>query len=104
MNQQQLYRQGDVLIQAIGAPPKGPRTQRASGVLAEGEATGHAHRVADTGAAELYECGDGLYLAVGEAGVSITHDEHAPIALPPGDYRVTRQREYYPEAIRNVAD
>ena len=37
-------------------------------------------------------------------GAQVVHDEHATIALPPGKYRITRQREYSPEAIRNVAD
>ena len=35
---------------------------------------------------------------------TVTHDEHSLIDLPAGNYRITRQREYSPEAIRNVAD
>jgi hypothetical protein len=34
----------------------------------------------------------------------LTHDEHAPIPLPAGAYRVVRQREYTPEQVRDVAD
>lgn len=37
-------------------------------------------------------------------GAQVVHDEHAPITLPPGNYRVVRQREYAPEQIRQVAD
>lgn len=37
------YRQGDVLISHIEALPEGRRTQRESGVVAFGEATGHAY-------------------------------------------------------------
>lgn len=34
----------------------------------------------------------------------LQHDEHTAHAVPTNNYRVTRQREYSPEAIRNVAD
>lgn len=37
-------------------------------------------------------------------GAVVRHEEHAPIALPAGLYEITIQREYHPEAIRNVAD
>ena len=35
---------------------------------------------------------------------TLTHDEHGPITLEPGVYKVRIQREYSPEAIHNVAD
>jgi hypothetical protein len=35
---------------------------------------------------------------------TVTHEEHGPITLPRGTYRVWRQREYSPEAIRVVRD
>lgn len=34
----------------------------------------------------------------------ITHQEHDTVILPAGNYKVIRQREYHPEAIRNVLD
>lgn len=34
----------------------------------------------------------------------VDHDEHHPYAVPDGNGLVMRQREYTPEAIRNVAD
>ncbi len=42
-------------------------------------------------------------------GVVLRHEEHRPFVIPQGDYRVggqgvRTQREYTPEAIRNVAD
>lgn len=99
-----LYRQGDVLIRRIKTLPAPKGKQRKSGVLAEGEVTGHAHRVEDLTSAEVLEIENGLYLRVGEEGVRIVHEEHAPITLAPGNYEVEIQREYAPEAIRNVAD
>lgn len=34
----------------------------------------------------------------------LDHEEHNPVAIPSGDHRIVRQREYSPEEIRNVAD
>ncbi|MGH8907319.1 MAG: hypothetical protein ACRD0K_12525 [Egibacteraceae bacterium] len=95
---EQQYRQGDVLIVATRQLPAGlvpaPR-DRGRIVLAEGEATGHAHAIAERGAI-LYE-GDGeeRFLEV-ETAVALRHEEHGAITLPPGTYRVIRQREYTP--------
>jgi hypothetical protein len=101
---ERIYRQGDVLIRRISSLPTQKAASRANGVLAYGEVTGHAHRVEDLTHAEVLEVGDGLYLRVGDAGVRIVHEEHAPITLPRGDYEVEIQREYSPAEIRNVAD
>lgn len=99
-----IYRQGDVLIRRIPSLPKQKAQPRLTGILAYGEVTGHAHRVEDLAVAEVLEVGTGLYLRVGEEGVRIVHEEHAPVSLPAGNYEVEIQREYTPEAIRNVAD
>jgi hypothetical protein len=102
--QTKLYRQGDVLIRRIADLPKQKAAKRKTGILAEGEVTGHAHRIEDLGLAEVLEIKNGLYLRVGEEGVRIVHEEHAPIVLEPGNYEVEVQREYTPAEIRNVAD
>jgi len=99
-----IYRQGDVLIRRIASLPKQKAQPRLTGILAYGEVTGHAHRVETLERAELLEIEGGLYLCVGEEGVRIVHEEHAPVSLPAGNYEVEIQREYTPEAIRNVAD
>lgn len=99
-----IYRQGDVLIRRIQSLPKQTAQPRLTGILAYGEVTGHAHQVEDLTHAEVLEIDRGLYLRVGEDGVRVVHEEHAPITLPPGNYEVEIQREYTPEAIRNVAD
>jgi len=108
----QMFRQGDVLIERVSAPELGAKVKRDKGraVLAYGEVTGHAHAIAAKGA-ELYESAteteslEVRFLRVlAEGGVPLRHEEHATIEIPPGDYRITRQREYAPDAIRNVAD
>ena len=112
MNTNKLYRQGDVLFRQIERLPKGERKKRENATVAYGEVTGHSHALAieDREAAEVLEIGDGLFVHVSEAGVRIeggatfVHEEHGPVTLPRGNYEVTIQREYAPEAIRNVAD
>lgn len=101
-----MYRQGDVLIREVKSIPAGGKVRK-SGHILEGEVTGHIHRVAESqlAGAEVLECGDGLFLSVtDEGGISIIHEEHKPILLPPGNYEIVRQREYSPEEVRNVAD
>ena len=107
-----FYRQGDVLFTRVDALPKGKHKKRTNGVVAFGEATGHSHALAaeDNEVAEVLEIGKGLYVRVSgdglriEGGATFVHEEHGPVTLPPGDYQVTIQREYTPEAIRNVSD
>jgi hypothetical protein len=103
----QAARQGDLLFVAVKRLPAGERKPRKSGHILEGEATGHIHRVqeADLDGAEVFQCGESMFLSVtAEGGVSIVHEDHGTVVLPPGNYEVVRQREYSPEAIRNVED
>lgn len=102
-------RQGDVLIISTTSIPKAAKpVERENGriVLAHGEVTGHCHAIDSEHAlflaADLNEMAD-RFLKVSEE-CEVVHDEHDPITLPPGDYVVRRQREYQPEAVRNVAD
>lgn len=113
-----MYRQGDVLLVAISPaisksikPGRDLREEKTGRtVLAYGEVTGHAHVVEHIkdGVVELFEnldsSGAFVLLRVSGRTAKLKHDEHETISLPPGDYRVIRQREYSPEAIRNVAD
>jgi hypothetical protein len=96
------YRHGDVLIEEVKSLPaireKLPHT-----ILAHGEVTGHCHRIKEPGA-ELFSTPEGLFLQVRATPVSVVHEEHRPITLAPGIYRVWRQREYSPEEIRIVRD
>ena len=104
-----MYRQGDVLVVPVSELPVGLEpVARENGrvVLAHGEVTGHAHAIRSEKAA-LFR--DPKLMAVfmyvsGDAPVALEHDEHDTISLPAGNYQVIRQREYTPQAIRNVAD
>ena len=98
------YRQGDVLIEEIVLLPQGLRKLDHC-VLAEGEATGHKHKVRDEDAAVLFENGDGTekFLEVFR-NTLVVHEEHGPVFLSPGKYRIIQQREYHPGRIRRVQD
>lgn len=114
MKKPKQYRQGDVILVRVDEDvPPGTTRERENGrvILAHGEVTGHAHAIVDEraelvepqlvtreGAAELY------LLVHGTEPVTLTHEEHATIAVPPGAYEVRRQREYSPQEIRQVAD
>jgi hypothetical protein len=98
-----MWRQGDVLIAAVSAVPAKAQV-RPHCVLAEGEVTGHSHRIKEPGVARLYAHATSLYLEVTAARATVAHEEHGPITLPRGVYRVWRQREYSPQAIRIVRD
>src|SRR5579883_942420 len=97
-----MWRHGDVLIATTEAiPPGAKRSQH--GVLAYGEITGHSHRVEEPEKAEVWEYRGERFLKL-IATTRIIHEEHRPITLGPGIYRVWRQREYSPQAIRRIWD
>ncbi len=114
----QHYRQGDVLIERIVRIPATAAPQKPSKriILAHGEATGHHHALETDDRVGWWKAGEiattnqkpstlagELFVSLPARGV-VTHQEHSAIQLPAGIYRITRQREYSPKAIRNVAD
>ena len=101
-----IYRQGDVLFTRISKLPKGEQQKRQNAVLAYGEVTGHSHAVAleDRVQAEVVDIDGVPHLEVRGDLIRIVHEEHGTVEIPRGNYRVTIQREYSPEAVRNVAD
>jgi len=104
---QMQIRQGDVFVEKCGKP-SGELTEvkpdQGRVVLAYGEVTGHAHALSGKHA-KLYDVKGWVdRLLVVTKATALMHEEHGHITLPPGNYRVKRQREYTPETIRNVAD
>jgi len=103
-----LYQQGDVLLTTVKRlPGKGKKVKSYNGrlILADGEATGHAHAVAVAEGVEMREISGNLYLCCDKAA-TITHEEHGAITVPPGKYRVDRVQEYdhFAEEARDVQD
>lgn len=97
--------QGDVIIKKASMPEGARRIFRGPKgfVLAEGEATGHAHVIEQH--IEMYEK-EGVYYLIVEKPVTVKHEEHKPITLDKGTYQVNIVREYDPfgEEVRSVKD
>lgn len=98
-----LYRHGDVLLRQITSLPIGAQ-RRVGATLAQGEVTGHSHRIQQAHAVQLWVQGSNLFLEVKEPIATLIHEEHRAIELPYGLYRVWRQREYRPDAYVEVMD
>ena len=108
-------RQGDVfvfMVEESEIPKEGKMSaiplDAERTILAYGEVTGHAHAFSPGAAVKLFRMedvgsGGDTFLRVLEPAI-LRHEEHAPIVLPAGNYRVRIQREYSPEAIRRVVD
>jgi len=111
-------RQGDVLqilredltLEKLKEQAEQVKPKAGQNILAEGEATGHAHRVAaqqDGAEVTMWMMNDTRFLHVPKtkAGtVKLTHEEHATVTLGEGVYEIRQQREWSGEAVRNVMD
>jgi hypothetical protein len=89
-------RQGDVLVNRIPAVPKdaAPKDPDPRGVvLAEGEVTGHAHRIADPGVCSLRQEGGHDIVTIDVSGLLI-HEEHGAHEISGGVFESRIQREY----------
>ncbi len=98
--------QGDVFFVRTRTVPREAKTvNRTSGriVIAEGEATGHAHVIHED--VELYEKDEVLFIKTAKT-VEVRHEEHLPVTLNPGIWKVGIVREYDPflEETRIVRD
>lgn len=105
--QKDLIRQGDLLFVPLNKLPE-HATRIETGIIAEGEATGHHHRISVLEDAELAALWDGSKVVkAGPNGVTVVHEEHGPVTLSPNtSYAVHQAREYdyLSEAARFVAD
>lgn len=95
MNQ---YRQGDLLIREVAELPQN-LLEVTSGVILEGEVTGHKHRI--TKGKLFLDKNGAMFLAIPKFGV-VVHEEHNPIKLGKGFYAVIRQREYTSENMTRL--
>ncbi|MBN3926004.1 MAG: hypothetical protein HWQ37_23430 [Nostoc sp. NMS4] len=80
----QPIRQGDVILLPV-QQVEGQKIPHLT--LAEGEATGHKHRITE-GKAELSEKYGTLCLRVFSESALLAHEEHKAISIPQGDWMV----------------
>ncbi len=112
----ELFAQGDLLVERVpDVVPTGshlPPGPDGAVVLLEGELTGHRHAIFDRVTmfkddSLAHDIPNGLYVGhvkVDGATALIQHQEHTALSLPPGTYRIRRQRELEPQDVSLVAD
>lgn len=104
MNKPTIYRQGDLALIPVDDAPVNAKASDKH-VLAVGEESGHAHVIDNS----LFDA-NAMLLTVLDGGASLVVDppsmrwRHESLSIAPGNYKLVVQREYTPEAIRNVAD
>lgn len=116
--------QGDLMIEKAELPSGVSVTQEhPNGCVVAHSETGHHHTVfariveGQQASTVCYLNAEGFgdptgmtsWLEIGPgAGADLVHqrpfDTHAPMHLPPGSYKMTRQREHTPEGWRRVED
>lgn len=109
--EKKLYRHGDVLFENIELIPNTHFNEKTpdekSGIVQRGESTGHAHVIADmeTTGVELFSNWRERFLRA-EKEFTVTHQEHKPLTLPAGNYRIriAREFDYLNHAARMVVD
>lgn len=100
----EFYQQGDVIFKAVNSIPNDLKEKKDK-IVAEGEVTGHMHRVISKEANVLVDKDGKIYLST-EKEATITHDEHHKVTVPPGKYEIGIVREFDPleETIQKVRD
>lgn len=98
--------QGDVFFLRANEMPSGAKQKEKNGkgfIIAEGETTGHAHVA--IGELEMYEKNGTLYLKVHNT-IPVTHEEHKPVYLDEGIWKVgiVREYDYLENGFKDVPD
>ena len=100
--------QGDITFSPYKGKLEGKEEKHSgSFIVGYGEATGHHHTVSVANAEdmEILRVADGYILHLKSEG-TVKHQEHKPIKLAPGTYRVGHEREmdWFSLATRRVVD
>uniref|UniRef100_A0A6M3JEL6 Uncharacterized protein n=1 Tax=viral metagenome TaxID=1070528 RepID=A0A6M3JEL6_9ZZZZ len=109
MQVQVQKQQGDVNIVTIDAFPEineySTQTVIETGVVQEGTATGHSHRIVGT-KFKLFRQHGLLFADIISENCKMVHEEHESIELEPGKYEFVRTAEYdhFAEESRRVMD
>jgi len=108
-NNAKMIRTGDVLYVKVSDEAVKPEgAKKHAPWTAEGEATGHYHRV--NGPQVEVVTTDTQMWVVAPEGAELTHEDHDTVILDPGTWIVIRQKEFNPfaetelERVRIVRD
>jgi len=100
-----IIEQGDVLFFAEAIPKTATKAELENGIVEHGEATGHAHRLTARDF-EYFETPEKTRHLRLLKPIALKHEEHDPITLPPGEYRIGRVKEkgMFDDLIAPVVD
>lgn len=103
-----IYRHGDIDFIPVTDPKVKETIEHESFIVAEGEATGHHHRLtAALGAkvAVMKGFNNEMYIRISEP-TPLSHEEHHTLTIQPGVYEIKNEREfdYFENAMRKVLD
>ena len=106
-----FYRQGDILFEKVNDFLDNMiKMDEHERTVAKGELTNHHHSFGKSEQVILYRDKknntDPVYVEVLQEQSTITHQEHAPLTLEKGTYKITREREYNPflDMIQQTVD
>ena len=89
----EIVRQGDIMLKKIPEISKNAKPIQRGGIIEEGEATNHFHRL-PANASKFYETNQGQLLIEVEQASQITHEDHLPVFTPEGTFEVVKEREF----------
>jgi hypothetical protein len=103
-----VFQQGDVLLYRVNNIPKGEKidSQNNEYILAEGEVTGHKHKIVANNFVTMIKADNGqVYLQL-KIPTPLKHDEHHIIIIEPGKYEVgkVRERDHFERITREIID
>ena len=101
--------QGDIPFFPYSGEMKGEKvTHNGSIVLALGEHTGHKHviTIPDIMDMTAYKTADGGWILQLKSEAQLSHNQHGPLTIKPGTYRVGKEREmdWFQSVKRDVID
>lgn len=101
-------RHGDVPLHKTDKVEGDKQNHEGSVILAWGETTGHNHQltVENPTDLEVYKITDNEWTLVLKSEGKLTHPEHKTLTIPPGTWRVGREREvdWFTQTTRKVID
>jgi hypothetical protein len=97
-------RQGDILLQQV-SKIEGEQITNQDNIIAHGE-SGNQHRMSNQVVIFEDKKSKDRFVQVLEQNTELVHQEHKPIQIPQGLYKIRREREYnaFEQSIRQVQD
>lgn len=104
----EYFQQGDLILTRVSDTDlvhnNATKVTTDKAILQRGDATGHAHRIDGKGFNQ-YQGWRDRFLELTKT-VTLKHEEHKPITLPPGIYRIgiVREVDHFAKETRYVRD